>query len=997
MAIQWADKISWADEQKQYGGVGGIIARTPEEKETQRVRLESEEESEKKIQWADTGFRAVTGFINNLRLPWHGWKDFIGSPAGGALGKEGMVQNTAKWLWGEKPEDTGDPALISISNQMGELEAANKQDTSEYAVLSDRFDEISTAEESSEISEFSFNALREAFKEDAGAVTAELTNVIMADPQLLAIPGGWTKLATKAAEATAHLGKVAQVTAKISAGAAGAGALGAGLLAPISLMDQMANEDDIDWQKVGQDTRLGAGFGALLGGAVVGAKAIVQTAARGLRPRPEAAPEALRSIGASEALAPNNTLAEGVKIALGKSSQVGRDIVDFWGGKSITYLDKAAARSPAMRKIRNTMEYTEFSETAVAASHYERVSIRTGDFMGRLQDAVDKLRSPFLGRIKESANDALAAALRGGKATGSIKATADDLRVLIDDIRNYGREAGLDIGFVQNYLPRLYLRTMLQSESGAAGLMKVYNKHGIPIEDAYSIVRKITNEDGILVLDKLEPKRMIEGGEYIPGRRYTSEAPTKNKHLESARKLEFIPDEELKSFINNNVFEILSTYIRGTVRRAEYAQSFGPGEGKLNKLLGRAAAELDAAGQPLRRKELQRVYDIADAMQMKFRPIHTKVWRDINKGVGAYQIMRTLSLATISSLSEPWVILSRGRLNSTIKTLPKVLDHIVRGTIRTVYKKFPKAESTRALENVGIGLDMAVAERLTASFGGEVTKATNAFFKASLLHQWTRLNRVAGFHAGKQMLVDNLKDLAGGVRGAKQKRYLRELAELGVDADEGMSWVMRGMPDDDFTKILDVGGLRFVNEVVMSPRPTVRPMWHSNPHYHLLSQLKGFQTVFGNTVVKRWFDLIFNRGIYEGTRNAAKVGATGVIMIMTAMLGNELRELIKYGSKGHPKFKNEGAEARLIRAIDRTGMTGAFQFAIDATYAHRFGSSGVSQIAGPAISQFDQLVFKGIGMALEGNTNKLKYELVNAIPIINTNKKIRNDILEQID
>jgi hypothetical protein len=55
--------------------------------------------------------------------------------------------------------------------------------------------------------------------------------------------------------------------------------------------------------------------------------------------------------------------------------------------------------------------------------------------------------------------------------------------------------------------------------------------------------------------------------------------------------------------------------------------------------------------------------------------------------------------------------------------------------------------------------------------------------------------------------------------------------------------------------------------------------------------------VCGKTVLTRWYRKLAKGGIYENTRNATKLAAVGAIMTFVAMLGNELRELIKVRAK----------------------------------------------------------------------------------------------------
>jgi hypothetical protein len=864
---------------------------------------------------------------------------------------------------------------------MWEHEQAGDTSSERYQKLSERFDRLSNQEEQSEVSEFNLGDLVSAVQDDAGAVAAEFVNAIAADPELLAVPFGSKKLAVQLGERVASMGRTAQVMARVAGGSLGAAGTGAAVAIPISVADQAANEGSVDWGKVYNDAAMTAMISAPIGG-IFGGATLPPVRARVTRPRP------ITSVGAAETVSPSSTLEEAIQSILETPKRFSREIGDVIGYKAVTYLDDASKVSPSMKTIRNIMEYQEFSDTPIAPSFYERLSLANGQYLSQLQDAMGTFTKTFRRGLTKTENDDLVKHLRGiTEGSGKVAEAGKVIRGMLDDIQQYAKDAGLETGYVENYFPRVY-----NDAAGSDEFVKTLSKH-MPIEDATEVQRRIVNNDGILLASRTITDRAVDdAGVYMPGR-VLQGGVKRNRNAEMSRKLTDIPEEELAPFLEGNAYDVLRKYVSGITRRSEYAREFGAGEEKLNQLVRSAIEEGHLSGRPIRPKEIQRVYELADALQLSYKPIQSSVMRGINKGFGAYQLLRTLSLATISSLSEPLVILSRGRWKSALKAVPKMIDHAIHGAIGTVFKRFPQSEATKALERVGIGLDIAVTERLMASFGGEVTRATNAFFKATLLHQWTRMNRVWGFHSGRLMVVDHLKDLAKGKGGRTGNRLRQELAELGVSADEGIRWVQSGAKDEgDFKRVLDAAALRFTNEVVMNPRATVRPMWHANPHFHLISQLRGFQTTFGNTVMKRWFKKI----VEDPVHYVPKISATGVLMTVTAYWANELREVIKYGPDGNPNRANETEAEKLTRAIDRAGFTGAGQIAADVLFAHRFGSSGLQQALGPQISQIEELR-EGVAMALEGNSSKLSLELANAIPVANTYRPARDAIREMVE
>ena len=157
--------------------------------------------------------------------------------------------------------------------------------------------------------------------------------------------------------------------------------------------------------------------------------------------------------------------------------------------------------------------------------------------------------------------------------------------------------------------------------------------------------------------------------------------------------------------------------------------------------------------------------------------------------------------------------------------------------------------------------------------------------------------------------------------------------------------------DPFYQDSIRLGSLRYVNEVVMNPRATTRPMWMSDPHLAIFGQLKGFQVAFSNTVLKRWYNEMFRSGFYNGMENGAKYAAVGAVMVVAAALGNEFREFVQYGLKGNPRYEEESEEEKLFRALERTGFLGPVQFLLDSARAEKFGSGPVEALMGPIVTR----------------------------------------------
>ena len=260
------------------------------------------------------------GFIDNLR--------FLDLPSFNKLmGDEGLLGNLSKiagrWIWNspgmrksrEKEEQArqehGVPPInwddsyvkqkeekkqAFINKQLEPymetialLERQDKTETPEYKEAWKLYEkERAVLEQMGKTPEFSMTGLWQGIKEDPGRFGAEFLNALVADPELMLTPLGWTRAA---AVATAKLGRASfnvwkavgpattkfmgpQTIAKtggVVAGAGGAAVTGGGLLTAISAAEQYEQTGEIDPIRLREEGIMGAAASVLFVGLFRGA------------------------------------------------------------------------------------------------------------------------------------------------------------------------------------------------------------------------------------------------------------------------------------------------------------------------------------------------------------------------------------------------------------------------------------------------------------------------------------------------------------------------------------------------------------------------------------------------------------------------------------------------------------------------------------------------------------------------------------------------------
>ena len=726
-------------------------------------------------------------------------------------------------------------------------------------------------------------------------------------------------------------------------------------------------------------------------------------------------------------------------------------VLDKTVGKSVSALDDLAMRSETAKKVRQQMAYydggaafegakgrekTRISKEEVqGATIDERIFLNAGKFSVPLQKAIDivskSIRFPFTGAITAQTNKDLLLAVNQpiiNEATvpnPKVRKAALQLRKFYDDIIKYAREAdyvldindgkggtlkgqkvGFDPGYIEGYYPSMYQYQKMQNDPKFnEQFIQMLQSEGFSREAAVNIRDNIVDNKGFTIA--------------LKDANIGQQPTVKAGPIEKKRELKDIPTEKLAPFINANVIDTAHRYRDAVIRRVEYARTFGKEGEVMDLALANMAAEARDAGVPMTEAEKQRMIDVGKALQKQYRPIQSSFFRKLNSALITYGYVLTLPFATISSFSEPFLVLGRGGAGP--KAIAKSIVSGLKGAIRSVFPRYPRDEVDQAIANIGLGLEASVIERQTDAFGGgqDTNKITEKFFRLNFLSQFTRFNRSLAYQASQGLIFGNAQFLARNMqkRGVARvedlpqtgrfKNKTEQLRELGVDPNDAVNFVNSDIyksgnkeayqATDFFQNQVRLGGVRYVNEVVMNPRATQRPMWMSDPHLAILGQLKGFQITFSNTVLKRWIRETFQSGFYNGMKNGSRYFAVGAIMVIAAALGNELREAIQYGAKGNPRRKNETDLEYVFRAVERTGFLGPIQLLLDSARAEKYGSGPVEALMGPIVHRLVSYLEGIRDLMTDGEKEKLIRELVKSVPIFGTNPQVREELYKALD
>ena len=692
---------------------------------------------------------------------------------------------------------------------------------------------------------------------------------------------------------------------------------------------------------------------------------------------------------------------------------------------------------------------------------------------------------------------------RGVQVTTDIAASYKHLRGMLDETYDDLAQAGLlQTGtlFRKGFFPRLFNYTKLKENQDEFEELLIKSGHANPLNTVKEIEIRVGDSDvvkgiksdamgtdfetfGIDFLKeagvKLRGKNtfaLIEDASPVQIRQATRMKAGKivedmleqrwtpmefrQKSLDSTgflqpRRFINLDDNEISKFLENDTQTILEDYFTSSARAIERSRFFGrtAKEFRTNKLQP-ILAQLQESG--FSREEATKITDELAKMHGRVTGIETdasSIFRT-NKALRAgsdwgklSQQMAHLPFATLSSITEPLILLSRTDLidsprvikditSALIKEGGSVIDRSIKGFQRGVLGKRTKGikdiddEAWGELYQTGLALEQAVQERLEGLAGEGLHSNTAktlqaAFFKSNLLTQWTRAVQLASFTTGKRLLRQNAEKLATGktLVGRKltksNRTYLRrQLEDLGVNPDDAVAWynssLRNGKFDDNLSKGLDkngnllekgmqgygndlyyktqhiAGANRFTKEIILNPSTAEanRPLWFSTPAGQMLVQFAGYPTVFNNTILKKFSNEMVNSPMQA----MPKVLPTVLLMTAVAHVGNTIRSSganMKDYETGQPKGNGE----LTYEAVRRWGGLGWFD------YAARYGdenqrnvgdfTSLLKTFAGPLPQDAIDAILYRKGLAEIGVTNLPGYALYDVIGGEGTKKELR--------
>jgi len=521
---------------------------------------------------------------------------------------------------------------------------------------------------------------------------------------------------------------------------------------------------------------------------------------------------------------------------------------------------------------------TEFNDIKSKwSSHY----VGMGEFGAGVRPVLNKYVRLILEGKSAEAQQFRGSLKLNGKKLKELDADIAKIRKIQDnvwkDLNESIKGSGLEVGYTKDYVTRGIDTAAMQKDKegfikSLAEDVEVYPK-GMKKEDA-------TPEDFLReaeriyddILNGKDPS--IMSSEQIRAavqKRTGAVKPSFEEHRDMRW------DSLAQKFRKDDVFSSIQDYLTRAATRAASSDVFG----------GRRAEKLSASiNKALERglmdnEQAQSIWDMYDAEHNIYkRPKDDKqrAFQSFSKVATTATAISYLGLAPISSITEPAWISGRVGTANMLKALPTVAAHILIGMKSSFYggktgTKTTKSFGKELLNVLGMAINPQINERIDKLMAGDSNKVLTMFFRSPgglFLTQYTNFVRVWTAAAGLKMIQNQANKLSG-MKGHKLSALKRELTENGMSIDDFKLMIRAGngkidiLNDEFLNKRIDktngtnvsirdllVPWLRKITtDVALEPTVGNRPLWMSDPRMQMLSQLKSFPILFGNTIMKR--------------------------------------------------------------------------------------------------------------------------------------------------
>lgn len=455
---------------------------------------------------------------------------------------------------------------------------------------------------------------------------------------------------------------------------------------------------------------------------------------------------------------------------------------------------------------------------------------------------------------------------------------------------------------VKGYFPRVFDRHALLADRD--GFISLLQKHGnMDLKQANAVVDALIHGTGQLELAENEHALgFTPYAQAVRDRRFTFINPSNAS--------------EFAKYQVKDLADITTSYVKQAVHRAEYARMFGNDGEVITKMISESGIK--------DRKELEDIGKVVQGLEGTLGNGMSTATKELMSGVMTLQNLVVLPLALFSQLVDPVVLAAR---SGDLKDAGNAYMTAIK---RLTGKQVDGEELANML---GIISQDSVLEAMGAAYGTaymsrRMRHINQVFFKYNGMQGWNNSMRIAATAAGERYLIAN-------------KSNDKALAELGLTSKD-VKVKKDGRLDVSSPKVQQAM-YRFVDQAVLRPSASNRPVWMSDPRFLLVAHLKQFTFAMHNVVLKR-----ASRELADG--NPKPWGT--LMLLLPAVLAADMAKFALTG--GMPA--SWGFKDYLVHAVERSGLLGLGDFGVQATRGVDMGKVPGEGLLGPTFEHLMEIL-----------------------------------------
>lgn len=350
--------------------------------------------------------------------------------------------------------------------------------------------------------------------------------------------------------------------------------------------------------------------------------------------------------------------------------------------------------------------------------------------------------------------------------------------------------------------------------------------------------------------------------------------------------------------------------------------------------------------------------------------------RKITGALMTYENILTLLFATLSSFPDAVGPIVRSRDMAGAREALKGMFEVIGGA--------NARERRKLMHDLGVAHRSTTEQALLEVYGAEMMPATlkkinDKFFEYTGLEAITAFSRTMAGNVGIRFIQRHAKQALDG--NAESTRYL---AELGLTPEEADSlnrsskmyshMIADGTAFDSHGNFTEEGARaekiqkavnQFVDESVVRPDASQRPVWASDPRFMLVWHLKSFAYSYAKVIMKP----VFKEAVYQFNKNgispqvAVPLLVFALPVMLASALGLRLREFIQYDvphGLGIDNFERPSAQREfdeyLYDVLRRGGILGPAELAVNAMEADDRKRSALVTLLGPTADHLNTLL-----------------------------------------